>query len=94
MALSYGRVLCGVNTDVNQGGTVPRTTDHYISIQSIEPEQWDNIKAFLQGHKMMGKSALGRKAIENYIRLAGKYGIDANWDIKDPGGVHEQKEER
>lgn len=65
---------------------MPRTTDHYISIQSIEASQWDNIKAFLQKHRMMGKSVLGRKAIENYIRLADKYGIDANWDIKEPKG--------
>ena len=63
---------------------MPRKTNHIISIQSIPDELWDNVNKFLDGHELMGKSDLGRKAIENYIRLAREYGIDANWNIQIP----------
>ena len=59
-----------------------------LSIQSMTPETWDKIGAFLASHKLYNRnvSFFGRVAVENYIDLANKYGIDSDGKIKVPGG--------
>jgi hypothetical protein len=58
-----------------------------IAIQNVEPELWDSVIEFLQTYRRIPSiSKLAGTALENYIRLAKKYGIDEDWKIKIPDG--------
>jgi hypothetical protein len=56
-----------------------------IAIQNVEPELWDSVIDFLQTYRRIPSiSKLAGAALENYIRLAKKYGIDEDWKLKIP----------
>lgn len=53
-----------------------------IAIQNVEPELWDSVIDFLQHHRRIPSiSKLAGTALETYIALANKYGIDEDWRI-------------
>jgi hypothetical protein len=54
-----------------------------IALQNVDEQLWDKVQAFLQQHKRIPSiSALGKVAIEQYIDLASKHGIDHDWKVK------------
>ncbi len=56
-----------------------------IAIQNVDPALWDAVIEFLQTHKRIPSiSKLAGVALETYITLANKYGIDENWHLKLP----------
>lgn len=55
-----------------------------ISVQAVPPELWDKVQHFLDHHRLLGNniSLFARIALENYIDLADKYGLDSDGKIK------------
>lgn len=57
----------------------------YITIQTVDEALREKVEAFLKTHpRIPSISALAKVGLEQYIELANKYGIDANWQIQLP----------
>ncbi len=52
----------------------------YITIQTVDDELREKVKEFL----IPSISALAKAGLENYMDLANKYGIDAEWRVNVP----------
>jgi hypothetical protein len=56
-----------------------------IALQNVAPETWEKVQAFLATHKRIPSiSKLATAALENYLDLANRYGIDHDWKLKLP----------
>jgi hypothetical protein len=56
-----------------------------IAIQNVDEETWENVQRFLAHNKRIPSiSKLAMAALENYLALANRYGIDHDWKVKIP----------
>ena len=54
----------------------------FITVQSVSPELMASVKGFLESHpRIRSLSALATVALETYIELGTRYGIDADWKV-------------